>query len=106
VRLNGNTGETDVASNASVLTLHNREFGSNVTDRSHTQPEKQPGPITSTDDGIIMAVNPLFENAPRLICVNCEFDSIVTDTSDLQKQKQPDSIISTDEGIIMAVNPL
>jgi hypothetical protein len=60
----------------------------------------------STDDGMLMAVNALSQNAYSAMCLNREFDSIVTDTSDLQQEKQPRSITSTDDGMIISVNLL
>jgi hypothetical protein len=52
------------------------------------QQKKQRHPITSTDDGIIIEVNPLRENTSSAIRVNREFGSISTETSDVQQKKQ------------------
>jgi hypothetical protein len=51
------------------------------------QSEKQYSPITSTDDGIIIDVNPLPMNASSSIRLNREFEAIGTDTNDWQQEK-------------------
>jgi hypothetical protein len=75
--------------NADASIRTNRETDSNVTERSDGQEEKQPCPIASTDDGIMMAFNSLPQNAEASTCTNRETDSKVTERSDRQEEKQP-----------------
>jgi hypothetical protein len=68
--------------------------------------EKQYGPITSTDDGITISLNPVLLNAQLSIRINRGTDSNVTDTSDLHQKKQYGPITSTDDGITTSLNPV
>jgi hypothetical protein len=70
------------------------------------QLEKHSLQSTSTEEGIIIAVNPLSVNAYSSIRCNVEFDLNITDWSDLQLEKHHLESTLTDEGIIIVVKPL